>query len=259
MLAPYVEAYLTAAEEISRGEGDWPTKGFALRENVLRNLFPVARQAGPVPRAAGHLAGRPSSWSTRSVARSWKAATTRRAPCAASVECVVDDERQRGGARRERPRSEGPDPVWTDERADTLFRLRARKEDRINRPAAEQRVTTTQRAGSAGGGRPHPAAGCRGPVRRRCRRPGREVMVATASRQSVSSRNAECLPVTISSARAPGSQSTSTDSSGRRGGCAARPRAAGVVPGDPTKTEKSRSRTFSAVARAASIASSSPR
>ena len=47
VLAPYVEKYLTAAGEISRGEGDWPTKGYALRENLLRYLFPVPEQLAP--------------------------------------------------------------------------------------------------------------------------------------------------------------------------------------------------------------------
>lgn len=41
VLAPYVERYLSVAAEISRGAGDWATKGYALRENVLRYLFPV--------------------------------------------------------------------------------------------------------------------------------------------------------------------------------------------------------------------------
>jgi aminopeptidase N len=47
VLAPYVEKYLTAAGEISRGEGDWSTKGYALRENLLRYLFPVPEQLAP--------------------------------------------------------------------------------------------------------------------------------------------------------------------------------------------------------------------
>jgi aminopeptidase N len=47
VLAPYIEKYLTAAGEISRGEGDWPTKGYALRENLLRYLFPVPEQLAP--------------------------------------------------------------------------------------------------------------------------------------------------------------------------------------------------------------------
>ena len=47
VLQPYVERFLTTAAEISRGEGDWATKGYALRENVLRYLFPVPEQLAP--------------------------------------------------------------------------------------------------------------------------------------------------------------------------------------------------------------------
>ncbi|GAA3693468.1 aminopeptidase N [Microlunatus aurantiacus] len=47
VLAPYVEKYLAAAGEISRGEGGWSTRGFALRENLLRFGFPVPEQLGP--------------------------------------------------------------------------------------------------------------------------------------------------------------------------------------------------------------------
>ncbi|HEU5486330.1 MAG TPA: aminopeptidase N, partial [Microlunatus sp.] len=58
VLAPYVEKYLTAAAEISRGEDDWPTKGFALRENLLRYLFPVPEELAPfIERLDGWLAG----------------------------------------------------------------------------------------------------------------------------------------------------------------------------------------------------------
>ncbi len=46
-LQPYVERFLATAEEISRGQGDWATKGYALRENVLRYLFPVPEQLAP--------------------------------------------------------------------------------------------------------------------------------------------------------------------------------------------------------------------
>jgi aminopeptidase N len=47
VLAPYVEKYLATAAAISAGEGDWPAKGYALRENVLRYLFPVPEQLTP--------------------------------------------------------------------------------------------------------------------------------------------------------------------------------------------------------------------
>ena len=47
VLAPYVERFLSTAEQISRGEGGWATKGYALRENVLRYLFPVPEQLEP--------------------------------------------------------------------------------------------------------------------------------------------------------------------------------------------------------------------
>ncbi len=47
VLAPYVEKYLTAAGQISRGEGGWPTRGYALRENLLRFGFPVPEQLAP--------------------------------------------------------------------------------------------------------------------------------------------------------------------------------------------------------------------
>jgi aminopeptidase N len=47
VLQPYVEEFLTAAAAISRGEGEWATKGYALRENVLRYLFPVPEQLAP--------------------------------------------------------------------------------------------------------------------------------------------------------------------------------------------------------------------
>jgi aminopeptidase N len=40
VLAPYVERYLTAAEDISAGRGVWATKGIAMRNHVLRDLFP---------------------------------------------------------------------------------------------------------------------------------------------------------------------------------------------------------------------------
>ncbi|MFT4165166.1 MAG: aminopeptidase N [Microlunatus sp.] len=46
-LAPYVEQFLSTAEQISRGEGGWASKGYALRENVLRYLFPVPDQLEP--------------------------------------------------------------------------------------------------------------------------------------------------------------------------------------------------------------------
>jgi aminopeptidase N len=58
ILQPYVERFLATAEEISRGEGDWATKGYALRENVLRYLFPVPEQlAGFIERLDDWLAG----------------------------------------------------------------------------------------------------------------------------------------------------------------------------------------------------------
>lgn len=47
VLQPYVERFLATAAEISRGEGDWATKGYALRENLLRYLFPVPEDPGP--------------------------------------------------------------------------------------------------------------------------------------------------------------------------------------------------------------------
>ena len=47
VLTPYVEKYLTAAGEISRGEGGWPTRGYSLRENLLRFGFPVPEQLAP--------------------------------------------------------------------------------------------------------------------------------------------------------------------------------------------------------------------
>ncbi len=44
---PYVERYLSAAEDISAARGVWATKGLALQNNVLEHLFPglVADQA----------------------------------------------------------------------------------------------------------------------------------------------------------------------------------------------------------------------
>jgi aminopeptidase N len=47
VLQPYVERYLSTAEEISRGDGGWATRGYALRENALRYLFPVPEQLAP--------------------------------------------------------------------------------------------------------------------------------------------------------------------------------------------------------------------
>ena len=47
VLTPYVERFLSTAEQISLGEGGWATKGYALRENVLRYLFPVPEQLAP--------------------------------------------------------------------------------------------------------------------------------------------------------------------------------------------------------------------
>jgi aminopeptidase N len=57
-LQPYVERYLATAADISRGEGDWATKGYALRENVLRYLFPVPEELAPfIERLDDWLAG----------------------------------------------------------------------------------------------------------------------------------------------------------------------------------------------------------
>ena len=47
VLRPYVEAYLTAAKDISAGHGIWAQKGMALRTSVLRYLFPVPRELEP--------------------------------------------------------------------------------------------------------------------------------------------------------------------------------------------------------------------
>jgi aminopeptidase N len=57
VLQPYVEKFLTTAAEISAGAGEWATKGYALRENVLRYLFPVPEQLAPfLARLDGWLA-----------------------------------------------------------------------------------------------------------------------------------------------------------------------------------------------------------
>ena len=40
LLEPYVERYLTMAEDISASRGAWATKGIAMRRSALRNLFP---------------------------------------------------------------------------------------------------------------------------------------------------------------------------------------------------------------------------
>ncbi|MFP5283853.1 MAG: ERAP1-like C-terminal domain-containing protein, partial [Actinomycetes bacterium] len=43
VLAPYVERYFAAAEDISAARGVWADKGMALRSNVLGDLFPQPR------------------------------------------------------------------------------------------------------------------------------------------------------------------------------------------------------------------------
>ncbi|MDN5761754.1 MAG: aminopeptidase N, partial [Microlunatus sp.] len=47
VLQPYAEKFLAVAGEISVGSGDWSRKGYALRENVLRYLFPAPDQLAP--------------------------------------------------------------------------------------------------------------------------------------------------------------------------------------------------------------------
>jgi len=47
VLTPYVERYLTAAEDISAGRDGWAERGLALSHNVLRDLFPQPRDLAP--------------------------------------------------------------------------------------------------------------------------------------------------------------------------------------------------------------------
>jgi len=48
LLAPYISRYFEAAEAISAASGIWATRGIALRNNVLRNLFPWPVEKQPL-------------------------------------------------------------------------------------------------------------------------------------------------------------------------------------------------------------------
>jgi aminopeptidase N len=86
VLQPYVERYFAAVEDISAARGIWAAKGSALRNNVLRDLFPQPRDlAGFVDKLDRWLAGRELADYVRRVIAERRDDTLRAVRCQSAV------------------------------------------------------------------------------------------------------------------------------------------------------------------------------
>ena len=238
--------------------GVWATKGISLRKNVLRNLFPwpldkrafleparqLARRRRPLP---DDPPGDPGA--------------ARRCPARAALPGGFRAERGRPGrpclaiVRRKRPLE--PRDLWgSSVRCAANGRTRSARSEPVGPASRCARLCRVRgwRAASPSCWTPTARPPTMSPATN-------ELCIdAAASRHSTSSSvRLASLPVTISSAWKPGSQSTSTEWAGSSRALCSRSAYARESSSDtPTKTEKVSPDSFSAFATARLISSSSP-